>query len=57
MLVSSDVEYGGGKRWLVGRMWLGEMMKLVAIRALIMWLLFANADKLVAIPPPPRNCE
>lgn len=52
MLVSSDVEYGGEKRWLVGRMWLGEMMKLVAIRALLVWLLFANADKLVAIPPP-----
>ena len=53
MLVSSDVEYGGEKRWLVGRMWLGEMMKLVAVRALLVWLLFANADKLVGIPPPP----
>ena len=37
----------------MGRMWLGEMMKLVAIRALLVWLLFANADKLVAIRPPP----
>lgn len=46
----------GGKRWLVGRMWLGEMMKLVAIRALMVWLLFANADTLIAIPLS-RNCE